>query len=218
MTNENLGGGAFSGVLGMACKSCRIHVNDKFRKANNLVPANSIISSQIPGTTSSNPDGATFLDNLFGSGALAPTQRIFSLALERREDVRTTSLLTIGSTYDRYCPSPCSPSYISIIANPNLGVTGYLHWRVPLQGITATTYTDAQYGSGPSLKTITLGGSQVITSRSQPIAVMDSGGVAILVGHKPYADAIYAAYGISASSDGYCEFCFERFSISLGSS
>jgi hypothetical protein len=120
--------------------------------------------------------------------------------------VRTISLLTIGSTYDRYCPSPCSPSYLPIIANPNLGVIGYLHWRVPLVGITATNWTDAQVGTGPSPKTVTLGGSTVVTSRSQPLAVMDSGGVAILVGHKPYADAIYAAYGISASPDGYCKF------------
>jgi hypothetical protein len=40
---------------------------------------------------------------------------------------------------------------------------------------------------------------------SSPVAVLDSGGVAVLVGYKPYTDALYAAYGISASSDGYCE-------------
>jgi hypothetical protein len=72
-------------------------------------------------------------------------------------------------------------------------------------GIQATTWDDTQRGTGPTVKNITLGGSTVVTSRSQPLAVMDSGGVAILVGHKPYADAIYSAYGITASPDGYCK-------------
>ena len=58
-------------------------------EADPTVPANSIIMNEIPGVTSGAPDGATFLDNLFGSGLGAPTQRLFSLSLERREDVRT---------------------------------------------------------------------------------------------------------------------------------
>lgn len=161
---------------------------------------------QIPGTTSSNPDGATFLDNLFGSGTYAPSQRIFSLALERREDVRTTSVLTIGSVYDKYCPAPCVPPWIPIIANPRLGPIGYLHWRVPLLGVTATTWSDPQRGTGPTQQNIPLGPSVVVSTRSQPLAVLDSGGVAVLVASKAYADAIYGAYDIKSSSDGYCEF------------
>lgn len=73
-------------------------------------------------------------------------------------------------------------------------------------GVRYTTWDDAQRGTGPNVQSIQLGPSLVVSSRSQPLAVLDSGGVAVLVGHKPYADAIYGAYGISASQDGYCMF------------
>lgn len=180
-----------------------------------LVPANSIILSKIPGTTGSNPDGATFLDNLFGSGVSAPTQKLFSLALGRREDVRTSSLLGIGAISPSLCPSPCTPPYFPIIAEPSLGAIGYLHWRISLQSITATTWSNAQHGEGATTKGVVLGASQVDSSTASPLAVLDSGGVPILVGYKPYADAIYAAYGISASSDGLCELPFLKGDIEL---
>ena len=169
------------------------------------MPANSIISSEIPGTTSSDPDGAIFLDNLFGSGIYAPTQRIFSLALERRNDVRTRSFLTLGSVDDKYCPSPCEPKYLPIIAQPSLGTTGYLHWRIALQGIRATQWSDQAQGVGASVTNIQLGPSIAVPSRNQPLAVLDSGGVAILVGNLAYANAIYAPWGVTAGSDGLCE-------------
>ncbi|EIW67855.1 hypothetical protein TREMEDRAFT_39997 [Tremella mesenterica DSM 1558] len=184
VTQEDLSGGAFSGVLGLA------------------LPANSFILKQIPGTTGSSADGATFLDNLFGLGSAAPTERLFSLSLERREDVRTSSFLGIGTTFDTYCPKPCSPPSSPIVAQPQLGVTGYTHWRIQLQSITATTWSDPQHGLGGQVTTVTLGASQVDTSKSTPLAVLDSGGVQILVGYKPFADSIYSIYGIQASSDG----------------
>ncbi|KAK4683562.1 hypothetical protein P7C73_g6681, partial [Tremellales sp. Uapishka_1] len=182
--NEDLGGGDFSGLLGLA------------------LPANSVILDQIPGTTSSNPDGATFLDNLFGSGASAPTERLFTLSLARREDVRTTSLFSIGAISSDLCPSPCSPSYAPIVAQPNLGVIGYLHWRVQVESISATTFSDAQSGQGATTTTISLGASQVDSGKNTPLAVLDSGGVEILVGYRPFVDNIYKAYGVSVSSDG----------------
>lgn len=172
------------------------------------MPANSIIQSKVPGTTGSNPDGATFLDNLFGSGLSAPTQRLFSLALGRREDVRTTSFLGIGAVSTTLCPSPCTPSYIPIVARASLGTTGFLYWRVPLQSITVTTWSDPQRGGGITTTNVLLGPSQSDPGRSSPLAVLDSGGVSILVGYKAYADVIYSAYGISASSDGLCELLF----------
>lgn len=159
----------------------------------------------IPGTTSSNPDGATFLDNLFGSGVYAPSNRLFSLALERREDVRTRSLFTIGETSDQLCPDPCSPNDLLVIPQSRLGSTGFVHWRIPLQGITATTWDNAENGEGAKNVSIPLGPSFSETSRSSPLAVLDSGGVQILVARKAYADSIYAAFGVSASGDGLCE-------------
>jgi len=169
------------------------------------VPANSLIEDKIPGTTGSNPDGATFLDNLFGAGASAPSQRLFSLSLERREDSRTLSSLGIGAVDERLCPLPCAPDFVPIVPHANLGRTGYLHWRVPLRGMKAYTFSNAAAGQGPTSKNITLGRSLSDPVQAHPMAVLDSGGVQILVGSRTYADAIYGAYGISADADGKCE-------------
>ena len=176
--------------------------------ADDTVPAASEIQKTIPGTTSSNPDGATFLDNLFGSGAYAPTNRLFSMALARREDVRTGSLFTIGQTNDRLCPAPCSPNYIPIVPQSRLGSTGFVHWRIELTGVSVTKWSDPENGAGPTTTNIPLGPSFAESSSSSPLAVLDSGGVQILVSRRSYADSIYSAFGISASSDGLCEFSF----------
>ncbi|OCF34987.1 hypothetical protein I316_03534 [Kwoniella heveanensis BCC8398] len=185
VTDEDLKGGNFDGVLGLA------------------LPASSTILQTIGGTTGSNPDGATFLDNLFGAGADAPTERLFALSLERREDVRTMSTFSIGTVHQSYCPSPCQPPYIPIISQPQLGTTGYLHWRIPLQSVSVTTWDDQEHGTGATVTNITLGASQVYPSRSTPLAVLDSGGVQILTGRRQYADSIYSALGISMSADGF---------------
>lgn len=74
-----------------------------------------------------------------------------------------------------------------------------------MQSVAFTTWSDAQRGIGATTTNLTLGASEVYPSKSAPIAVLDSGGVQILVGYRPYADTIYSAYGISMSSDGYCE-------------
>ncbi|WRT63430.1 uncharacterized protein IL334_000335 [Kwoniella shivajii] len=184
VTDEDLKGGNFVGVLGLA------------------LPASSTILSTIGGTTGSNPDGATFLDNLFGAGIDAPSERVFALALERREDVRTSSSFGIGTVDQDFCPSPCEPPYIPIISQPQLGVTGYLHWRIPIQSISMTTWSDQQHGVGPTITNVTLGTSQVYPSKTTPLAVLDSGGVQILTGYRAYADAIYNAAGINMSADG----------------
>ena len=165
------------------------------------VPANSIILNKIPGSTSGNPDGATFLDNLFGAGASAPSQHLFSLALARREDVRTSSSFGIGTVSSDYCPSPCEPKYIPIVAQPSLGAVGFLHWRIPIQGISFTTWSSPKDGTGPTTQSLVLGPSQT-DSQSLPLAVLDSGGVQILVGYQSFVDTIYSAIGVQASSDG----------------
>lgn len=180
------------------------------------MPASSTILSTIGGTTGSDPDGATFLDNLFGSGSSAPSERLFSLSLARREDVRTASTFGIGAVSPSFCPSPCSPSYMPIIAQPQLGTTGFLHWRIQMQTVSVTTWGNAEAGSDPKTTAVTLGSSQVYASKSSPLAVLDSGGVQILVGYRPYADAIYSAMGISMSSDGlYRMPCTQQMAITF---
>jgi hypothetical protein len=74
--NEDLSGGQFAGILGLARESedadpstASMWIFDFFffpffPTWGYAVPANSVISSQIPGSTSGQPDGATFLDNL----------------------------------------------------------------------------------------------------------------------------------------------------------
>jgi len=202
VTNQDLENGDFSGVLGLACELVLLYPRSA---ADDPVPAASEIQKTIPGTTSSNPDGATFLDNLFGSGAYAPTNRLFSMALARREDVRTGSLFTIGQTNDRLCPVPCSPNYIPIIPQSRLGSTGFVHWRIELTGVSATTWSDPENGAGPTTTNVPLGPSFAESSSSSPLAVLDSGGVQILVSRRGYADSIYSAFGVTASSDGLCK-------------
>ncbi|BEJ17922.1 hypothetical protein CspHIS471_0701990 [Cutaneotrichosporon sp. HIS471] len=182
--NENLGEGNFTGLLGLA------------------LPANSVITQTIPGTTGSSPDGATFLDNLFGAGASAPTNRYFSLSLERSEDVRTVSSFGIGEVDSRVCPSPCAPKWLPILAHPSRGRTGYLHWRLPLESIHATFFDDPKNGIGPTTQPIPLGSTRTDANSTTPVAVLDSGGVGILVNNLDMLNAIYGAFGVKADSDG----------------
>jgi hypothetical protein len=127
------------------------------------------------------------------------------MALARREDVRTGSLFTIGQTNDRLCPVPCSPNYIPIVPQSRLGSTGFVHWRIDLTGVSATTWSDPENGAGPTTTNIPLGPSFAESSSSSPLAVLDSGGVQILVSRRSYADSIYSAFGVTASSDGLCK-------------
>lgn len=75
-----------------------------------------------------------------------------------------------------------------------------------MQALTVTTFSDEQNGEGATTKRIALGASKVYPSKNFPLAVLDSGGVQILVSSRSYADSIYSAFGITASSDGLCKF------------
>ncbi|KAJ9093685.1 hypothetical protein QFC21_006281 [Naganishia friedmannii] len=179
--NEDLSGGQFSGVLGLA------------------LPANSVILEQLGGSTSGNPDGAPFLDNLFGSGENAPQGRYFSLSLERIGDTRTKSSLGIGMFDSSLCPEPCIPNYSSVITSSQ----GPLYWRIPLQGITTYTWPSGQAPAGSNAITATIKlPSSTTTGQSFPVAVLDSGGYQVLMGDRMLVDAVYTAFGGSRASDG----------------
>lgn len=75
-----------------------------------------------------------------------------------------------------------------------------------MQALTVTTFSNEQSGTGATTKRIALGASKVYPSRNYPLAVLDSGGVQILVSSRSYADSIYSAFGITSSSDGLCKF------------
>ena len=113
VTDEDLSGGEFDGILGLA------------------LPANSIIQSFIPGSTTGQPDGATFLENLFGLGPGAPIGRYVSMSLERRGDTRTTSSLGLGMYDETLCPGKCVPNYSPVITS----IQGPLYWRILLQAV-----------------------------------------------------------------------------------
>ena len=183
--NEDLSGGQFSGVLGLA------------------LPGNSVILNQLGGSTSGAPDGAPYLDNLFGSGANAPQGRYFTLSLERVGDSRTKSSLGIGMFDDTLCPVPCIPNYSSIVTSS----VGPLYWRIPLQGITAFTWPSGQVPMANTSTTTTIRlPSSSTTGQSYPVAVLDSGGYQILMGDKSVVDSIYNVFGGSQASDGNCAF------------
>jgi hypothetical protein len=86
------------------------------------------------------------------------------------------------------------------------GTTGFVHWRIDLTGISATTWSDPENGGGPTVTNVPLGPSFAESSSTSPLAVLDSGGVQILVSRRGYADSIYSAFGVSASSDGLCKY------------
>jgi hypothetical protein len=119
ISDEDLNGAEFDGIVGLA------------------LSANSVIGSIIPGTTTGNPDGATFLDNLFGSGVGAPIGRYFTMSLERRGDTRTKSSFGLGMFDKDVCTGVCLPNYNSIVTSPN----GPLHWRILLQEITVGKFS-----------------------------------------------------------------------------
>lgn len=75
-----------------------------------------------------------------------------------------------------------------------------------MQALTITRFSSEQSGTGETTKSIALGSSKVYPSKNYPLAVLDSGGVQILVSSRSYADSIYSAFGITASSDGLCKF------------
>ncbi|KAJ9123052.1 hypothetical protein QFC22_001241 [Naganishia vaughanmartiniae] len=179
--NEDLSGGQFSGILGLA------------------LPANSVILNQLGGSTSGNPDGAPFLDNLFGSGENAPQGRYFSLSLERIGDTRTKSTLGIGMFDKTLCPDPCIPNYSSVVTSSQ----GPLYWRIPLQGITTYTWPSGQAPASINATTAVIKlPSSTTTGQSYPVAVLDSGGYQVLLGDRTLVDSIYAVFGGSRSSDG----------------
>lgn len=195
--NEDLSGGQFAGILGLA------------------LPANSVISSQIPGSTSGQPDGATFLDNLFSSGTSAPQGRFFALSLERVGDTRTRSVLGIAMHDPSICGSPCTPNWLSLVS----AASGPNYWRVILQGITATIWqtpgTSSTPPGNPKSSTISLP-SSTATSQSWPVAVFDSGGSQILFGDRNLLNAVYGAWSIGPASDGnYYVPCTLELSLSF---
>lgn len=111
--DEDLSGGEFEGILGLA------------------LPANSIVQSYIPGSTTGQPDGATFLENLFGLGPGAPIGRYFAMSLERRGDTRTKSTFGLGMYDETVCTGNCTPNYNPVVTSAQ----GPLYWRILLQGI-----------------------------------------------------------------------------------
>lgn len=179
------------------------------------MPANSVISQIIPGTTTSDPDGAIFLDNLFGLGPGAPDRRLFSLSLERREDARTKSVLGIGAIDPTLCPDPCKPTNLTLVANPQLGPSGFLHWRIPLDGLTAVKYGNPEQGLDPQETVIPLPASKVVSGKSSPIVVLDSGGDSILVGDLNLLNSIYAPFKVTRAADGICECTLRRLRMGL---
>lgn len=194
VVNQDLQGGQYAGLLGVG------------------LSANSIIQSIIPGKTSSQPDGAPFLDNLFGLGPGAPIGRYFTLSLERRQDPRVPSKLGLGMYDETLCPGTCRPSYSTVI--PTL--IGTTHWRIALQGIQVATWPDNPSVGGPTYTKIDLPPS-VVAPSSSPVVVLDSGGENVLFGDRDLLNSIYAPYGIQASRDDgrYYMSCTQIISVSF---
>lgn len=119
--------------------------------------------------------------------------------------MRTYSTFGIGDVFKTLCPDTKKLTYVPIVANPQFGRTGFLHWRVQVDAIHYTTFGEPKDGSGATSASIPLGRSETSANTTTPLAVLDSGGLPILVGNKTLIDSIYGAFGIQASSDGICK-------------
>ena len=163
----------FSGVLGLA------------------LPANSIITSNLPATIGNSPDGAILASNLFSltPESAAPDFRFLSLTLERPESDAIPSLLGIGRHPD-FISDPSKIQYAGVEPTS----IGYTYWRPSVTGI--TVWVDGVP------KAVDLGVSA--TTGGIPTAVIDSG-MPIILTSVGIANAIYGALGIGPANDGQCK-------------
>ena len=170
----------FSGILGLA------------------LPLNSVISQQIPPTTSSVPDGAVVASNLFSISPtyIAPSYRFISLTLTRPDGGASSvpSLLGIGRHPPTdVVPDPSKVQYSSLAAPPQAGTgSSPYFWQTLLNGI--NVYVD--------------GVRKPVNVGSSATAVIDSG-MPVILANQDIANGIYGAVGIGPGSDGQCELPFD---------
>ena len=160
------------------------------------LPPNSLIASIIAPTESDAPDGATVQQNLFGLTPVntAPAQRFFGISLERPGSSRIPSLLSIGRHPSSLVPGfdPSNATFMDLIASSS----GDPFWRVSLESITA--WIDGVP------KPVTLQRSSVVGNTGFPVAIVDTGGSAILA-TREIANGIYGAWQIGPALDGNCQ-------------
>ncbi|GJE90407.1 A1 family peptidase [Phanerochaete sordida] len=163
----------FTGVLGLA------------------LPLNSIISSAVPPTTSSAPDGAVLASNLFSMSPsfVAPSYRFISLTLARPDGGASSvpSLLGIGRHPPvDVVPDPSKVQYSSVaVSSEAVAGSSPHYWQTLLNGI--SVYVDG------ARKPIDVGGSAT--------AIIDSG-MPVILARADIANGIYGALGIGPGSDG----------------
>jgi len=164
----------FSGILGLA------------------LPRNSIIATNIPPVTSSNPDGAVWTSNLFSTtpANTAPSSDFLSLALSRPGSDQVPAVLGIGRHPATLIPDPSLIQY----STPVVDNSGALFWKVAVRGITV-------YVNGTA-NPVQLGNSN--TGAAFPSAVLDSG-IPLIFTTTTIANAIYGSIGIKPALDGMCK-------------
>ena len=191
VVNETLSS-SFSGILGLA------------------LPLDSVISNLLPPTTSNNPDGATFISNVFGitPASQAPAQLFYSLLLERPGSDRVPSVLGIG----RHPSNDLLSSSSSLSSDSGdgdaltidptqvmyggvLGESSGVHfWKAELRGI--AVYVDGER------REVDIG--QSATGSVFPEAILDSG-VPYIIATPAIANAVWGALSIGPAGDGNCE-------------
>lgn len=84
-----------------------------------------------------------------------------------------------------------------------------------LDGLYATTWSNAKSGTGPNHRNITLGKSAV-DDYNQPLVLLDSGGVGILFNDRSIVDDIYKSFNIKADKDGKFRFpCTQQIAVTF---
>ena len=184
--NESLSSD-YSGILGLALQS------------------DSIIATDIPPVTSSNPDGQTVVSNLFGSSpsTTVPSQFFLSLLLNRPGSSRVPAVLGIGRhpSNDQFIDGMTLNASKVSYSSPVPENDGIHFWKSELRGINV-------YVNGTA-KQVSIG--RGVSGSLFPEAVLDSG-VPYIISTPTIANAVWGALGISPASDGNCAFHFPLYS------
>ncbi|CAD6888340.1 unnamed protein product [Tilletia caries] len=198
VTNEGLGTGKFSGVLGLSlpANSIQQEILNKAEGTQNALNEQedpSFTGSPLPGLWADAPGGS----------------RYFGIGLQRRPEEGGVgdSIITFGVHDSMYAPDPSQIGFEAVIPDADQVPR---HWRTTITEIVVSI-------GGNSSSSIPLGPSSVpnVATNGYPLAIIDSG-APISLGPPEILNSLYGAFGINpAENGGYYMPCSTQLNISL---
>ncbi|KAE8225758.1 hypothetical protein CF319_g1556 [Tilletia indica] len=198
VTNEGLGTGKFSGVLGLSLPANSIQ-QEILTKAEGV---ENPLNEQEDPSFSGSPLPGLWTDATSGS-------RFFGIGLQRRAEEGGVgdSIITFGVHDSMYAADPSKIGYQAVIPDADQVAR---HWRTSITEIVVSV-------GGNSTSSIPLSPSAVsnVASNGFPLAILDSG-APISLGPPQILNSLYGAFGINpAENGGYYMPCSTQLNISL---